>query len=59
MVKILSIGVLGLVLINLITYLFNIQPIYGFGLAVLSLLLITAKRDSIINILKNKDNEEN
>lgn len=53
MVKLLSIGLLGLILINLIFYLFNIQPMYGIGLAVVSLLLIAAKGDDIIKQFKN------
>ena len=53
MVKLLSIGLLGLILVNLIFYLFNIQPMYGIGLAVVSLLLIAAKGDDIIKQFKN------
>ena len=52
MVKLLSIGLLGLILINLIFYLFNIQPMYGIGLAVVSLLLLAAKGDDIIKQFK-------
>lgn len=52
MVKVLSIGLLGLILVNLIFYLFNIQPMYGIGLAVISLLLLAAKGDDVIKQFK-------